>query len=204
MRIAVFGGSRGVGKELLPQAVDREWGVKVLARQATTIPEIPGVQVEEGNVLDPGAVFRTLNGCDAAVITLGKTKGNPDYVCSEGTRIILEVMKKFSIMRVVAVTAMGLGNTAEQVPLIFKLAMKTVLKKQMADKALQEQLLFDSDREWVVVRPGGLTDGDATGAYQAGTGSDTVASRVSRADVASFVLDQVQDNTWLRSTPWIT
>ncbi|MFW6388065.1 MAG: NAD(P)-dependent oxidoreductase [bacterium] len=204
MRIAVFGGSRGIGAKLLPMAVDREWGCKVLARSAPSIPEIPGVQVIEGNVLDPGAVFRTLDGCDAAVITLGKSRNNPVEVCSEGTRIVTEVMKKLGVRRVVAVTSMGVGDSADQVPFIFKVVMKTVLKKVMLDKERQEQFLRDSGLEWVIVRPGGLTDAPATGNYKAGTDTGTVASKISREDVASFMLDQLAFDTYLHRCPYIT
>lgn len=204
MRIAVFGGSRGIGAQLLPMAVDREWGCKVLARSATSIPEIPGVQVVEGNVLDPGAVFRTLDGCDAAVIALGKSKNNPVEVCSEGTRIVIEVMKKLGVQRVVAVTSMGVGESADQVPFMFKVIMKTLLKGVMRDKERQEQLLRDSGLEWVIVRPGGLTDTPPTDSYRAGTDTEAVASKISRADVASFMLDQLAADTYLHQCPYIT
>lgn len=204
MRVAVFGGSRGVGAQVLPQAVDRMWGVKVLSRSASAIPETPGVQVEEGDVLDPGAVFRTLDGCDAAVIALGKAKGTSDTVRSEGTAIITQVMEKLSVPRVVAVSAMGVGDSADQVPFLFKLLAKSVLRKAMYDHEAQEQILRGSNLDWVVVRPAGLTDKPFSGYYQCGVDRSAIAGRVSRADVASFVLDQISDDRFLRQAPYIT
>jgi len=204
MRLAVFGGSRGIGARLLPQAVEREWGVKALARSSTSIPEIPGVQVVQGDVLDPGAVFRTVDGCDAVIVTLGKTKGNPPEVCSKGTAIIVPVMEKLGVRRLIVVTSMGVGESADQVPFFFKLVAKTVLRKQMQDKERQEEIVRQSGLDWTIVRPGGLTDEAASGSYRVGVDPEIRASRISREDVARVLLDQVESREWVHQAPCVT
>ena len=204
MRIAVFGASRGVGAQILPQAVDREWGVKALSRVASAIPEIPGVQVIEGNVLDPGAVFRTLDGCDAAVLSLGRTKNNPATVVSDGTEIVIQVMNKLGVRRLVAVTSLGVGDSETMLPFHIKLLMKSVLKRAIQEKQRQEELIAAGGLEWVIVRPARLTDGPYTGRYAAGLSeSEAGEGRVSRADVADFVLNNITDDRYLHSTPFV-
>lgn len=204
MRIALFGSTRGVGRQILERAGEEGFGVKALARNIQSLPEIPGVELVEGNVLDPGAVFRAATGCDAVVIALGNTKQNPDYVVSSGTEIILQVMKKLGISRVVAVSSLGVGDSKDAVPGFFKLLMKTVLKKTMLDKERQEALLRDSGLDWTIVRPAGLVDGEPSGSARWGTGPDVNTSRVTRSDVALFVLHELQNAEYLRQTPWIT
>jgi uncharacterized protein YbjT (DUF2867 family) len=82
--------------------------------------------------------------------------------------------------------------------------MRTVLRKAMEDKERQEALVKASGLDWIIVRPGGLTDGPATGHYQAGLDPKISAGQVSRADVAAFVLQQLTDDTYLRQAPAIT
>ncbi|MFP4508773.1 MAG: NAD(P)-dependent oxidoreductase [Spirochaetota bacterium] len=204
MRVALFGSTRGVGRQILLRAGDAGFGVKALARNIQSIPEVPGVELVEGNVLDPGAVFRTATGCDSVIIALGNTKQNPDYVVSSGTEIILQVMKKLGISRVVAISSLGVGDSHDSVPVFFKLLMNTVLKKTMRDKERQEALLRESGLDWTVIRPAGLVDGEPSGSARWGTGPDVNASRVTRADVAMFALQELKNAEYLRRTPWIT
>src|SRR6267142_848300 len=53
--------------------------------------------------------------------------------------------------------------------------------------------------EWVIVRPGALTDGDKRGVYRHGhdLGSFIRTVRISRADVADFMLNQIEGDTYL-------
>ncbi|AHK79791.1 epimerase [Ectothiorhodospira haloalkaliphila] len=204
MKIAVFGGTRGVGAQVVEQAVKRGHSCRVLARNPESVPDLPEVVAIKGDVLDPDAVSRVLEGCEAVVISLGPTRKSPPTVCSEGTRLIIEAMQRHGIQRVVAVSSMGVGESAQQVPLFFKIVSAIFLRGVMKDKEAQEKILKESPLDWTIVRPGGLFDGPPTGNYQAGVDVDTIAARISRADVASFVLIQLDDETYLRQAPHVT
>ncbi|MBK5937526.1 SDR family oxidoreductase [Halorhodospira halophila] len=204
MKIAVFGGTRGVGAEAVRQALARGWRCRVLARSADRVPELPGVEVVVGDVLDPEAVGRTLYDCDGAVIALGQTRRNPPRLCSEGARVIVDAMQQQGVPRVVAISAMGVGDSYAQVSVVFRLLIRTLMKELMTDKERLEWILRDSDRDWVVVRPGRLTHRPARGQWRAGTDRETGAGSVSRADVATFLLDQLSEDRYLRQTPYIT
>lgn len=82
--------------------------------------------------------------------------------------------------------------------------MDLTLKSILEAKAEQEQLVKASGLDWVIVRPGGLTDGPRTGAYRYGTDPTLKAGRVSRADVADFVLRQLTDDSFLHQAPAVT
>ena len=203
-RLAVFGGTRGVGAEAGRQALERGWRCRVLARSADVVPDLPGAEITVGNVLDAEAVARALYGCDAALIALGQTRNNPPALCSEGTRVVLEGMEQQGVPRAVAISAMGVGDSYGQVSPLFRLLIRTFMRRLMADKERQEQLLRDSGREWVIVRPGRLTNATARGDYRAGTDQRTGAGSVSRADVAAFALDQAVSEQFLYQAPYIT
>lgn len=67
----------------------------------------------------------------------------------------------------------------------------------------QERHGRKSDLDWTSVRPGAFTDGARTGEYRHGfPGTDrTTTLKISRADVAEFMLKQLGDPGYLRMTP---
>jgi hypothetical protein len=73
------------------------------------------------------------------------------------------------------------------------------------DKTRQERLIEASHTDWVIVRPGALTNGKRTGHYRHGlnVGSFLWTVRISRADVAAFMLNQIADNTYLGVAPGV-
>lgn len=205
MIIAVFGATGGTGREVTQQALAQGHAVRALVRTPSKLElSHDNLQVIAGNVLDQAAVDATLTGADAVVCSLGHSDNNPPDVVSSGTANIVAGMQALNIKRLVVVTSLGVGDSIDQVPFVFKTLMKTVLRQAMADKEVQEQLVRQSGLDWIIVRPGGLTDEPFSGNYRAGTDKSIAAGRVSRADVAHFVLQQVQEDQYLYQTPAIS
>lgn len=206
MKIAVFGATGGVGRQVVEQALDASHAVTALARNPQKLGLTDSrLVVVTGDVLDAARVEETLQGADAVVVSLGNTSPNPDYIVSQGTQVIVAAMKRLEQpRRIVVVSSIGVGDSKDQVPFAFKLLMMSVLRKPMEDKERQEALVKASDLDWTIVRPGGLTDGPATGVYQVGTDGKVQAGQIARADVAAFVLKQLDDDTYVRQTPAIS
>lgn len=206
MRIAVFGATGGTGRQVVQQALAAGHQVAALARDPSRIAGAdPNLTVVAGSVLDAAAVQQTLAGADAAVVSLGNTANNPDYIVSQGTQAILDAIGQLGgPRRLVVVSSIGVGDSKDQVSFAFKMLMSTVLRKPMEDKERQEALVKASGLDWIIVRPGGLTDGPATGNYKSGLDPKISAGQVSRADVAAFALQQLTDDTYLRQAPAIT
>lgn len=204
MKLAVFGATGGTGKEIVAQALDAGHEVTVLVRDPARLSiNHDKLYLVIGDVLNPDKVEETLAGSEAVCCSLGNTANNPDFVVSDGTQNIIHCMKKQEIKRLVVVTALGVGDTRERVSLSFKMLMKTVLRKAYEDKERQEQFVRESGLDWIIVRPGGLTNGPATGEYEFGLDPAIGGGQVSRADVAAFVLQQLADDTFLHQTPAI-
>ncbi len=206
MRIAVFGATGGTGREVVKQALAAGHQVTALARDPSRlVGSDPNLTVVAGSVLEAAPVLQALQGADAAIVSLGNTANNPDYVVSQGTQVILDAVGQLGgPRRMVVVSSIGVGDSKDQVSFAFKMLMSTVLRKPMEDKERQEALVKASGLDWTIVRPGGLTDGPATGQYRAGVDPTISAGQVARADVAAFVLQQLTDDTYLRQTPAIT
>ncbi len=155
-------------------------------------------------MLDPGDALRTVEGADAVVCILGRTKNNPADVVSRGIAHILDAAKRHDVRRLVVVTSIGLGASVRNLPWYGRLANATVLHDLMADKARQEELVMQSGLDWTIVRPGGLTDGPHTGNYVHGSDVDVEAAPISRADVAEFLVRVLEQDLYMREAPLVT
>jgi len=204
MKLAVFGATGGTGRRLITQALAADYDVRALTRSQAKLPPSEQITAIEGNVLDPGAVSETVENTDAVVCLLGRTPNNPPDVVSRGTRNIIEAMDDRPVSRLLVLTSMGLGSSSETVPWYVRIANATALHDLMADKARQEELVMQSDLDWTIVRPGGLTDAPRTGEYVHGVDIDVNARPISRADVADFLLETLRNDSYLRETPVVT
>lgn len=206
MKIAVFGATGGTGLQVVKQALAAGHQVTALARDPARLDMADSkLTVVAGSVLEAGPVQQALHGADAAIVSLGNTANNPDYIVSQGTQTILDAINALGgPRRIVVVSSLGVGESKDQVPFAFKMLMKTALKKPMEDKERQEALVKASGLDWTIVRPGGLTNGPATGQYKSGVDPKISAGQVARADVAAFVLQQLTDESYLHKAPAIT
>jgi putative NADH-flavin reductase len=204
MNIALFGATGGTGRQVLAQALEQGHAISALVRDPAKLGAQPAaVAVVAGDVLDQGQVDACIQGADAVICVLGSHK-NRDPIEARGTVPILDAMQRLGVRRLIAVTSMGVGDSADQLAAPFRLFMKVTIGGIMQAKEEQEQLIRASGLDWTIVRPGGLTDGPKTGSYQSGTDKSIRAGRISRADVADFVLTQLQDDRYLHQAPAVS
>ena len=202
MKIALFGATRGVGKEILVQGIERGHHVTALVRDPSKLEvSFANLNVIQGDVLDLKSVLKTLEGNEVAMVALGGKPGQNQRPCAEGTKNILAAMKQLGIKRIVAVTSLGIGDSRGQAGFFFeKILVPLLLKAEFADKELQEHYIRDSKLEYVIVRPSGLTNKPASHSYHAGkTLAGSVSKTIARADVAHFCLEQLLTTPFLNT-----
>lgn len=211
--IAVFGGSGKLGSECVFQGLKMGERMCTLTRsplRKVTVPpgsggkdagsdiSDPNLKVYQGSVTnqkDVNKVFEE-NDVKSVIIALGgRTKDVGKSLLCDGTRCIIKAMKDHNVKRVAVVTSIGTGDSIQQAPLMFKILMKTVMKKTMLDKNNQEKLFLDesslgSDLDYCIIRPGQLGIGPPTGIVDV---IDGKAGRMSRADLASFCLKAISE-----------
>jgi len=116
-------------------------------------------------------------------------------------------MKKHKVKRFICITSLGINDSTFKLGLYYTLfIIPVILFFYFRDKAKQEKLIVSSDLDWTIVRPGQLTNGRKRMKYKHGSnlGSHILTKMISRADVAHFMLSQLEDKTYLRKTPGIT
>ena len=133
--------------------------------------------------------------------------GRQGTVRAEGTRNILDAMEKTGVKRLICQTTLGAGDSKGNLNFFWKYIMfGLLLKEAMKDHELQEQYIKRSPVDWTIVRPAAFTDGEATGRYQHGfpAASQTITLKISRADVAAFMLKQLKTTDYVRKTPGLS
>lgn len=203
MTIALFGATGGTGSQVLEQALAGGYRVRALVRDTAKLAQRDGLTQIQGDVLELSDVQRCVEGSDAVVCVLG-TRPGAEPVEARGTERILAAMHKHGVQRLIAVTSMGVGDSIDQVPGFFRVLMKLTLKRIMQAKEEQERLIMASGLDWTIVRPGGLTDGPLTGSYRSGLDKSIKATRVSRADVADFIVRELAEGQYIGAAPAVS
>jgi NAD(P)H-binding len=158
-------------------------------------------------VLDAGSVEAAMQGQEAVLSALGhKRFFYPTRILSDGTQNILRAMGTHGVSRLVCETALGIGDSGGRMGLYYTfLVIPVILPFYFWDKTRQERLIVGSNVEWVITRPGALTNGKKRGHYRHGQGVGNFlwTVRISRADVAEFMLNQLTSDAYLRSAPGV-
>lgn len=191
MNITIVGASSGTGAELARAALARGHTVTAVSRSGN-VPD--GVRAVTGDATDPAAARRAVDGADAVFVTVGGSKGtqNPRTAV---TRSVVAAMQEAGVRRLLVQTSLGAGASAHRLPWPQSVLAPRILAGPLADHDAQEDLVRASGLEWTIVRPAGLTNGKATGAWRAIRSTDPgrVKGRVSRADVAGYLLHCLDD-----------
>jgi putative NADH-flavin reductase len=205
--ILVIGASRGIGLETVRRALDQGYGVRAFARSASQIPfDHPHLAKIAGDALRTVDVNASVQGADAVIQTLGAKAGlgllGSIRLFSDATRILITAMGAEGVKRLICVTGFGAGDSREHMAAWQRLPFELLLGRVYADKAVQEMMIKRSSLDWVIARPGILTNGPHTGRFEIlDTPSDWRTGMISRADVADFLVNQVEDDSHLRRTP---
>ena len=203
MKILVFGPTGGTGSAIVDLALAAGHDVTAFARDPSRIDIFRDkLNILWGDVLDDDAVADAVPGHDAVLSALGVTGGSPVNVCSEGTRNILTAMEASGVRRFVCASAYGAGETRTWGP--YARFLRVWIPRRMHDKDRMEEIVRASPLEWVIVRPPILTNGPRTGKYRVDEQLRLGwVPRISRADVADFMLRVAEGHARLCDAPTI-
>jgi putative NADH-flavin reductase len=200
MRVVVFGASGGTGRQVVQRAIDA--GLEVTAFVRNPVSAELNVRVVQGDVADQAAVARALEGQDAVISTLGVGKPlKPDPVVVQGVEHIVDGMRQKGIRRLIYQSFIGVRESRAAAGWLIANVARHPLRHEIADHERKEAIVSRSDLEWTIIRPPKLTNGPVTGRYRAGNDIEAGAffPRLSRADVAQFIVRELMDPRFVRS-----
>jgi len=200
MRLLIFGATGGTGRHLVARALDQNHEVTAFVRDPASVQQAhPGLRVVVGDATDPGAVGRTVPGHDGVLLAIGAPAGAKGNVRTIATREIVRAMQDSGVARLVSLSTIGIGDSRSNLSGLYRFVLvPLILRRAFADHEGQERIIRASSLDWTIVRAGPLTDGPDTGAYHHGTLPEGSGGKISRADVAGFMLKQVTDDTYVR------
>jgi putative NADH-flavin reductase len=210
-RVVVFGASGGVGRRVVEQAVGRGLEVVAVVRSPSKLQVTdPRLTVVTAELSDREAIAAAVRGADAVISALGpsldrKAQGVP---LVEGTRNIVDGMLAAGVRRYVGMATPSLRDPRDGRSLIATLVQtmgRVTLARAYRELLAMSEIVTNSDLDWTIARFLQPTDGPATGKIRVGfMGRDKIGFPITRADIATFLLDQLDDTRFVRAAPAIS
>ncbi len=208
-RIALIGATGQTGQIFLKNALEQGYELKVLVRDSTKLKSnSPKLTIIEGDVLNQQDVDNTVNGTDIVVSLFGHVKGSPEWIQTNGTKNIISAMGKSNVDRIISLSGGGLPFPEKDKPkfedrLIRKI-LKIIVPKVLNDAIAHADVLKNSNKKWVIVRGPRLTNDPRIGNYRIGWVGINASTKISRFDLADFLLTQVEDENFNFQMPFVS
>lgn len=206
--IALFGATGKTGRRVLERALTAGFEVRALVRDPAKLGATSSaVTVIRGDVLDKATVEETVAGSDVVLSLFGQVKGSPHTLQADGTQLIVDAMRLHSVKRIITLSGGGLPAPLDRpgpADRIIRFLLKTLSGHVLADAEQHLRVLEASELEWTVVRGPRLTEKPGTGTHRVGWVGVDASTQISRDDLADFILEQVEDRTFIGQMPFVS
>lgn len=203
MKLVVLGATGGTGLEIVRRAIKNDHLVTAFVRSPERLKTFQGqITIRQGDLLNGAELENVIQGHDAVVSAFG-----PRVPIS---RAEADLLQRFAIALSKAMPHAGVRRVVlESVAFLFRdsilppayLFGRLFFPTVVADSSAMEQIFRESELEWTFVRPPQLTDKPYTGAYRVRESHlPRFGFSISRADVADFMLNAVEDRSAIRKT----
>ncbi len=203
MRIAIVGASGKTGKPLIEESLARGHDVIAIARSLEKIAfDDPRIEKRQGDGFDEASIVKALAGADAVITTVGKTDLRDKRVnlSTAAHRAVVAGMREHGIKRLVAISSIGAAQGVKRKGLRRNIYL-FLRRKYYRDMYLMEQELNNSGLDVTVLRAPALYDGPSKKDYRVMQDENYLnVLRISREDIAHFILDDMEKGTWANKT----
>lgn len=202
MKITVIGASAGVGLETVKRALERGHIVTTLSRTIVPIPSSKNLIKYQGSATSKADLLKSIENADAVIVALGtgnSTKATTLY--SDFGKLLTEIQSEQHLqIPFIFLTGFGAGDSLRYYPFYMRIIFNIILKDVYADKTKMEEIIAASALNWVIVRPGILTNKSITERYQAEPElfKGIKTGFISRADVADYMVKQAENPAHLK------
>lgn len=210
--MGVVGATGRTGVHVVTQALQRGHKVTALARNQDKADQLlpNDVEVELGDATDPAAVGRLVADVDMVLDVSGPVKGGVEGYRTISTRTLLSTLDEHGgdHVGILHLTGAGVRQPGDRPGLLDKAVrglMMLTSRKLLEDSVSAVEAINTANRPSLVVRCPRLTDGPATGSYTRadGVGPDS-GIRITRADLATAILDLAEQSPWPTTSPVIS
>lgn len=197
--IIVFGATGKTGSHVCKELNTKNIKHAVFVREASAEKlSASSAKIIAGDVLDVNDVEQAFQEelFTDVIIALGSKDLKNSKIRSTGTKHIINVLnkKQSTTTSIHVVSALGVGDSWNQLNWLGKLICNLLIKNTMKDHASQETFVLNSGFPFHIIRPVGLKDGDAIGRVHVQNEGILPSSSIKRADVADFLVTSLLDN----------
>ncbi|PRX37108.1 Putative NADH-flavin reductase [Meinhardsimonia xiamenensis] len=212
-RICIIGISGKLGQYMAEHALARGWEVRGVCR-----PESVGklarfgdrITVFPGRTDDAAVIARALQGCDG-VLTVLVPWGVDDYASGTARAVLEHAEPKARLVFSCGWHVSRDGKDRYSLKLrafvaVFGAIARALRFADISDQLRATCMIFDSDRDWTVVRGSDLEEGESQGlpVWSRHVGDPILASnRTRRIDFALFMVEALENDALIREAPAI-
>lgn len=204
-KIAVIGGTGKSGIYLVKELLDRNIPIKLLLRSTSSFEtNNPLVEIVRGDARDYASIQKLLEGCKAVISTLGQPKGETS-IFSDATRNVLRAMKEQKIDRYLVTTGLNVDAPGDEKSEQVRFATDWMYQnypETTKDKQAEYELLTESDVNWTLVRLPMIIQTEECFPVKIDL-RNCPGEKISAADLANFLVDQLSDEAYIRKSPFI-
>ena len=203
--VAIFGVSGRTGQALAAGARARGWTVRGFGRISSVAPV--GAVMIHGGYDDAVRVQEVVRSADGVCCVFGPHPRSPDIFCAAATRAVIAAMTATGRRRLLCVTGAMVGDApSRSLAMSWMAGIYRRWRPQAArDRVEQEDAVTGSILDWTLIKPPRLTEGGPTARIAAGPDVPVgILSSISRADLATFMLDAIVDPAHLRQRIIVT
>lgn len=206
LKIAVIGGTGKSGRYLVQELIGKGFGLKVLVRNPENFKvESDLVEVVYGDVRNYEIVKSLIKKCDLVLSALGGSPLSEPTVFSQATKNILAVMTEFDIKRYIVVAGLNVATPFDKKSPKTKFATDWMYKnypKSTKDRQDEYDLLVESELDWTLVRLPMIELTDERKETKTSL-EDCSGDNISATDLAHFLIEQINDVTFIKEAPFI-
>jgi len=216
LNVLVVGASGGTGRATVKQLLENGHKVTAFSRRATDqFEHTINLRIIDGDVMQNADISEAVKGQDVVIVVLGISENpvlvrlfasasTPRDVRSKGTKNIIAAMKKHGVSRLIVQSSFGVGETRGLLRFTDRLIFSLLLKPQIKDTELQEQVVRASGNaggiDWVLAQPVHLKDAKNSSEPYLSTQGKTRQMSVTRRSVARFLADAVNRPDFIGKT----
>ncbi len=202
MNILVFGATGATGQQVVKQALSQGHDVTAFVRNAEALPKNEKrLRVVIGDTTrDTSKIVEAMSGQEVVISALGRRSSfKSDRLIERSMQAIVSSMEHDGVRRLIVVSALGVGESRRDAPLIPRIMYRVLLSDIFADQKAAEDRVRSSRLDWTFVYPVLLTQGPMTGAYRVGERLELHGlPKISRSDVAHFILTDIENRAFVR------
>lgn len=210
MKVSIFGASGATGLLLTERCLAAGHDVTALLRPPDAFPFRDQVCVLVGDAFSAGEVSQTVQGADVVLSALGARSLRKEDVLERAVPLIVAAMQQAGVRRIIALGSAGakLDSLSKQPALrrwfVQSVVYNTFLKWPVASQVAQWKALSTSGLDWTMVMPSMLLNSPGRGVYRVdGDALPRHGMRISRSDVADFMMLQIGNPQWVASGVYI-